>query len=496
MLRFSLVSGQRQNRTSLRRRIRQMRMATSDPAQDNIVEIRNPALGGVIDNVTYDSPQDVEDKLETAREGVTALRDLGMDGRIDIMTKFGSLLAERRTELAGLMTKETGKPISQSLNEIDGTVERVEYFTNNVRDVLNEKVVGEFGSMKEVIRYEPLGVIANISAWNYPYFVGSNVFVPALLTGNSVLYKPSEHSILTGIKIGELLHEAGIPQNAFIPVLGEGEVGNTLIRSKAIEGIFFTGSYKTGLKIAETAFQNKLVERIQLELGGKDPVYVHNDVDIPSAAASVLDGIFYNNGQGCCSLERVYVHEDIHDAFVEALVEHLATLKIGDPSDPDVYFGPLTRHKHVKYLLKQIEDAKANGGVVVTGGKRIESKEQTAYLEPTIITNANHEMLLMTEESFGPIAGVMAVKSPEEAITLMNDTQYGLTAAVYSKDREVANNVLSKVNSGTSYWNCCDRVSPRLPWTGRKGSGIGTTLSQEGIKTFVIPKAWHIRSLD
>jgi len=347
------------------------------------------------------------------------------------------------------------------------------------------------GGMVEKISYEPLGVIANISAWNYPYFVGLNVIIPALLTGNSVLYKPSEYATLSGLEIAKLLHESGIPRNSFVPVIGNGSTGTELIRTR-INGIFFTGSYKTGQAIANAVFENKLIDKIQLELGGKDPVYIHSDVDLAKAAAITADGAFYNNGQSCCSVERIYVHESVYDKFIELFVKEVNQFKVGDPMNPETYIGPLARKQQLKLLLKQIEDAKAQGGRVLVGGNKIDmNNDQVAYLQPTVIVNATHGMLLMNEESFGPIIGIQKVSTIEEAIKLMNDTEYGLTAGVFSKDEKVAKEILSKVKTGTSYWNCCDRVSPRLPWSGRQNSGIGQTLGIDGLKTFVQPKSWH-----
>lgn len=230
---------------------------------------------------------------------------------------------------------------------------------------------------------------------------------------------------------------------------------------------------------------------VQLELGGKDPAYVADDVDVASAAAATADGAFYNTGQSCCAVERIYVHERIYDAFVEAFVAEVKRFQIGDPTDEATYIGPVTRKAQLDVLAAQTDDARARGGQVLVGGKRIERRGY--YFEPTVISNVDHSMALMRDESFGPIIGIQRVASDTEAQGLMNDTEYGLTAAVYSKERERATRVLSAVNAGTVYWNCCDRVSPRLPWSGRGHSGLGLTLSTQGILAFTRPKAWHLR---
>jgi acyl-CoA reductase-like NAD-dependent aldehyde dehydrogenase len=343
--------------------------------------------------------------------------------------------------------------------------------------------------MEEVIAHEPLGVVANISAWNYPYFVGANVFVPALAAGNTVLYKPSEFATLTGLAIARLLHEAGIPDDAFIPVVGTGEVGAALVK-QPVDGVFFTGSYATGKRIA-AAVRGRMI-RLQLELGGKDPVYVCGDVDPAAVAAGIADGAFYNTGQSCCSVERIYVQEGIFDAFVDAFVKEVKGYRMGDPQDDATYIGPLTRAPQVKVLEQQVADAKRKGAKVLAGGRRV--KGPGNWFEPTVLVNVDHGMAVMREESFGPVIGIMAVKDDAEAVRLMNDTDYGLTAGVYTKDRGRAQRLLAQVHAGSAYWNCCDRVSPRLPWSGVGHSGIGVTLSTYGIEAFTRTKAWHLRA--
>jgi acyl-CoA reductase-like NAD-dependent aldehyde dehydrogenase len=233
--------------------------------------------------------------------------------------------------------------------------------------------------------------------------------------------------------------------------------------------------------------------KIQLELGGKDPAYICDDVDVAAAAASTADGAFYNTGQSCCSVERIYVHANIHDQFVEAFLKEVRGFVVGDPLDDKTYIGPVTRGQQLAVLEKQVADAKTKGAKLEMGGKRM--SRTGYYFEPTVFTGASHKMELMREETFGPLIGIHKVGSDAEALELMNDTEYGLTGGVYTKDRARAEKILAAVNAGSVYWNCCDRVSPRLPWSGRGHSGIGATLSTYGIETFVQPKAWHLRAV-
>jgi len=303
-----------------------------------------------------------------------------------------------------------------------------------------------------------------------------------------VLYKPSEFAAMTGLEIARLLHAAGIPEGVFAPVIGAGEVGAELLK-QPVDGVFFTGSYATGRRIA-AALRGRMV-KVQLELGGKDPVYVCEDVDVATAAAGIADGAFYNTGQSCCSVERVYVNEKIFKPFVDAFVAEVKGYRRGDPSDEKTYIGPLTRSPQVKVLEAQVKDARKKGAKILAGGARVKGKGN--WFEPTVLVDVDHSMDVMRDETFGPVIGLMPVKSDAEAVRLMNDTAYGLTAGVYTANRKRAEKILAGVKSGSVYWNCCDRVSPRLPWSGVGHSGIGLTLSTYGIETFTRPKAWHLR---
>jgi acyl-CoA reductase-like NAD-dependent aldehyde dehydrogenase len=452
------------------------------------MQIRNPATTEVIEEVADDTPKSVLEKYGRARAAQPVWAATTLATRLSAIARFRDLLTARKDELALTLTREMGKPIAQAKNELSAMPGRIDFFLENTEATLREETVVGTGPTTEIIAHEPLGVVANVSAWNYPWFVGSNVFVPALLAGNSVLYKPSEYAALTGLAIAGLLHEAGVHEDAFIPVIGGGEVGAALV-DQPIDGVFFTGSYGTGRRIAEHVAP-RLV-RLQLELGGKDPAYVTDDADVATAAASLADGAMYNTGQSCCSVERIYVHERVADAFTNAFVETVRGFRVGDPEDPETYIGPLARQAQLGILETQVADALAKGAKLLTGGQRPERRGY--YFEPTVLSNATNAMTVMREESFGPIIGIATVSSDEEAVRLMNDTEYGLTAGVYGRDPERARHILKKVSAGSAYFNCCDRVSPRLPWTGRRHSGIGSTLSKYGILAFVQPKAWHLR---
>ena len=446
------------------------------------LDIHNPATGQPLASLAADDERSVAAKAAAARAAQPAWAARPLEQRLATVRAFRAGLASELEALATTLTQEVGKPLAQSRNEINGLLARIDFFLEQAEPAIADEHVFNGGGMHEQIGHVPLGVVGNISAWNYPYFVGCNVIVPALLSGNAVLYKPSEYATLTGRHITRLLHAAGVPADVMQCLVGGGAVGAALLEQR-IDGLFFTGSHATGQRIA-VALAPRLV-KLQLELGGKDPSYVRADAD-PKAAA------MYNTGQSCCSVERIYVHESLHDAFVEHFVRTVAGFRMGDPMASDTYIGAITRAAQLGVLEAQVADALAQGATLHGGGRRRPGPGN--WFEPAVLTGVHHGMALMREESFGPVIGIQKVGSDDEAVALMNDTRYGLTAGVYTRDEAAARAVLAKVHAGTVYWNCCDRVSPRLPWSGVGDSGIGLTLGVAGIQTFTRPKAWHLRS--
>ena len=455
-----------------------------------MLQVTNPADGSLISELAEDDAQAVAGKVARARAAQPGWACVALGERLGTIEKFKNLIEKRKDELARTLTRETGKPITQSRNELNALAGRLDFFLDKSAAALAPETVLEdaAGKLAERITHEPLGVVANVSAWNYPYFVGSNVFVPALLAGNAVLYKPSEFASLTGLAIGEMMRAAGVPADVFPVLVGSGSTGAELV-IQPVDGVFFTGSYATGTKIAAACAPRML--KVQLELGGKDPTYVCEDADAQTAAESLAGGAMYNAGQSCCSVERIYVHERIHERFVAAFVATVQGYQCGDPMDEETYLGPLARAPQLAVLERQIADAVAKGARLLAGGKRIARPGN--WFEATAFSNVDHSMELMREESFGPLIGIQKVAGDAEAVRLMNDTEYGLTAGVYTPDQARARRILAQVRSGSVYWNCCDRVSPRLPWSGVGHSGIGLTLSSYGIQAMTRPKAWHLR---
>jgi acyl-CoA reductase-like NAD-dependent aldehyde dehydrogenase len=452
------------------------------------LKIHDPATGTLLAEPTADDASSVAAKAAAARAAQPAWARVPLAERLAMVQRYRTGIVAESDALATTLTLEMGKPIRQARNELEGLLPRIDFFLEQTENAIRDEHVFDGGGMHEQISHVPLGVVANISAWNYPWFVGNNVIVPALLTGNAVLYKPSEHATLSGLHIARLLHAAGVPAAVMPCLVGAGEVGSALVQQR-LEGVFFTGSHATGVRIAQAVAPQLL--RLQLELGGKDPSYVREDADALAAAESLADGAMYNTGQSCCSVERIYVHERIHDAFVERFVATVKGMRSGDPLHPDTDIGAITRAPQLALLQAQVDDALAKGATLHCGGRSRPGPGH--WFEPTVLTGVGHTMELMREESFGPVIGIQKVGSDAEAVALMNDTRYGLTAGIYTRDEAKARELLAQVNAGSVYWNCCDRVSPRLPWSGHGHSGVGLTLSTYGIQAFTRPKAWHLR---
>ncbi|NJL02222.1 MAG: aldehyde dehydrogenase family protein [Spirulinaceae cyanobacterium RM2_2_10] len=454
-----------------------------------MLTIVNPATEAILAQISEDNAGAIASKAAYARAAQRQWAQTSLAERCQIIGRFQELLAIHREAHAQTLTAEVGKPITQARAEIRATGDRLDFFLKHTAAALTPAIVWTEPTLTEEITWEPLGLVANISAWNYPYFVGSNVFIPALLAGNAVLYKPSEFATLTGQAIAQRLQEAGLPDGLFQLIVGDGATGAALLE-QPVDGIFFTGSHATGRRIAAAAA--KQLTKVQLELGGKDPAYVCEDVDLATAAASLAEGAFYNNGQSCCAVERIYVQQQIYEPFVAAFLETVHGFKLGDPTLDNTDLGPLTRVVQQAVLTQQIQDAVERGAKLLCGGQPILGAGY--FFEPTVLSEVNHSMTVMQAESFGPVIGIQRVADDVEAVRLMADTPYGLTAGVYTRDRQRAIAILKQLPVGSAYWNCCDRVSPRLPWSGRGHSGLGLTLSTHGIRAFAQPKAWHLRS--
>jgi acyl-CoA reductase-like NAD-dependent aldehyde dehydrogenase len=453
------------------------------------LDVRNPATGEVIRSVAMTDEREIAQKVERARRAQPAWAARGFEARADLVRAFRDLLATEADECARITTHEIGKPIVQSRNEIAAVRERIDWNLEHVGSLIAPRTVtaAAAGVVEERVTHEPVGLVAHVSAWNYPYFVGLNTIIPALLAGNAVLYKPSEHATLTGLRLVDLMHRAGIPVDIVQAIVGSGAVGAALVGAE-IDMVCFTGSYATGRRVARSV-ADRLI-RVQLELGGKDGAYVCDDVDVETAALAVAEGAFYNGGQSCSAIERVYVHDAIFERFVDAFVDVVGAYRTGDPDDDHTDIGPLARAEQLDVLRAQVDDAVAKGARVLCGGRRIEGPG--SWFEPTVLVDVDPSMSVMRDETFGPVVGVQRVRDDAEAIARLDDTEFGLGAAVFSTDRSRAERILARLDVGNAYWNRSDRSSVRLPWTGRRHSGLGVSMSESGVRAFVREKAWHL----
>jgi acyl-CoA reductase-like NAD-dependent aldehyde dehydrogenase/uncharacterized protein YceH (UPF0502 family) len=452
-------------------------------AQPHSIDVHDPATGLLVRSVAVTEVGEIAQKVARARAAQRGWAGRAYEERAAALRAFRDLLEQEAEECAQITTGEMGKPIRQARNEVRAVLERVDWNIEHAASVVAPRDVNG----NERITYEPVGVVAHVSAWNYPYFVGLNSIVPALLVGNAVCYKPSEHALLTGLRLVDLLHRSGVPVDVMHAIVGAGATGAALIDAD-VDLVCFTGSYATGRRVARAGAE-RLV-RVQLELGGKDAAYVCDDIDAEEAALAIAEGAFYNAGQSCSATERVYVQETVWESFVAALVEVVTAYRVGDPRDDATDVGPVARVEQLAVLDAQIADAVDRGGKVLCGGERIDRPGN--WFAPTVVVDVPDDAPLMRDESFGPVIGVARVRDDEEAVARIDDTEFGLGAAVFTGDRARAERVLARLDVGNAYWNTADRSSVRLPWAGRRHSGVGTSMSESGVRAFVREKAWHL----
>ena len=417
--------------------------------------------------------------------------------RREIVKKALEILIQRQDELARELTEQMGRPTAYTAKEIATAVKRAEYLNRIAPEVLEKDIPGEPETgFKRYLRKEPVGVVLVIFAWNYPYLILVNSLIPALLAGNSVILKPSPQTPTIVEHVVDIFTTAGLPQHV-IQFLHCGSPVDLrpLILSPDVNHICFTGSVAGGLAIQSIA-ASRVSCAVGLELGGKDPAYVRPDVDAAWAAEEIVDGAIFNSGQSCCAIERVYVHADIYDAFIKEVKKVLAGYRLGDPMDKTTHIGPVISVRAKEAILKQVADAKAQGAVDETpqGNETFTNPPKDGnFVAPVLLTNVNHDMAVMRDETFGPVIPVQKVNSDDEAVRLMNDSQFGLTASIWTKDVARGEELTREVEAGTVFVNRADFPSPDLAWTGWKDSGKGVTLSRLGFEQFVKVQSVHLK---
>ena len=453
----------------------------------------SPIDGSVYVERHLASNPEIQAALAKAELAQQAWKSTPLAERIAIGRKAIAAFAAKETQLAEELCWMMGRPIRYAAGEVRGFVERASYMADIAESALADIQVPEKPGFIRFIRREPLGVALVIAPWNYPYLTAVNAVMPALLAGNAVLLKHSAQTPLCAERMVEAFSEAGLPEGVFQYLhLSHGET-EALIQAPTIAHVAFTGSVPGGTMVERVAVGRFL--SIGLELGGKDPAYVRADADLTHAVETIIDGAFFNSGQSCCGIERIYVHESLYDAFVEQAVALVKQYKLGRSDDPDTTLGPLVRAEAADFVRGQIHDAIEQGAIAhLVPADFAMDHPGSQYLAPQVLTNVHHGMRVMTEESFGPVVGIQKVKDDEEALALMNDSEFGLTAAIFSRDVDAAMALADRVKAGTVFLNRCDYLDPALAWTGVKNSGRGCTLSSVGFEHVTRPKSFHFKT--
>ncbi|KAI9256901.1 exoribonuclease 1 [Sporodiniella umbellata] len=447
------------------------------------LQVASPIDQSIVYEVDYLSKSQADEAVKNSHKAFLSWKKVAVSERVAIMKKFCTLLDAKKDKVAESITLQMGRPIRYGHGETKGVLERANYLISTAEECLADTVIEHTDSVKRFSRKEPLGPVFIIAAWNYPYLTTVNNIIPALLAGNTVLLKQSPQTPQCADIFVDTLLEAGIPSHVVQAVHVQDEEANSIVQHPLIQYVNFTGSVAVGKTIRKSLGDSKHLIGCGMELGGKDPAYVLSDSDINFAVENIVDGAFFNSGQCCCSIERCYVHESVYDAFVEKAVALTKTYVLGNPTEQETTLGPMANIKFANTVREHVKDAVAKGAKALIDPFEAD-KPNTAYVGPQILTNVNHDMLVMKEETFGPVLAIMKVSSDEEAIQLMNDSDYGLTASIWTKSEQKAMEIGDQIETGTWFMNRCDYIDPALAWVGVKNSGLGFSMSKQGFNQF------------
>src|SRR6266508_1430795 len=438
------------------------------------------------------SAQEIAAAIAAAREAQAEWVRVPIAERARLCAAAVDAMLTMRAEIAPELAWQMGRPVKFAGGELNGFEERARHMIGIAESALAPVKPAPKQGFRRYVRREPLGMVLTIAPWNYPYLTAVNSVIPALMAGNAVLLKHAAQTMLVGDRFQMAMDRAGLPQGLFRALTLSHDNTLTLIRSGEIDQVCFTGSVAAGQAIEQAAAGT--FAGVGLELGGKDPAYVRSDANLAHAVENLVDGSYFNSGQCCCGIERIYVHADVYDDFLAGFVDLANQYVLDDPLDPDTTLGPMAQPRLAANVREHIDEAVRKGARPLIDAKKF-SKDNggSTYLAPQVLVDVNHGMKVMMEETFGPVVGIMKVQNDEKAIKLMNDSPYGLTASVWTKDTDAAERIGMQLETGTVYMNRCDYLDPGLAWTGVKATGRGATLSKIGYETLTRPKSFHLR---
>lgn len=459
----------------------------------NKFQVISPVDGSIYLERQYVSGTQLDQALESAKNAQLKWQTRSIEERAEICSRAIDIFAQHKTRHAQELAWQMGRPVRFGAGEVAGVVERTSYMIDIAKDALADIKI-EGAASERFIKRAPVGVVLTIAPWNYPYLTAVNSVVPAIMAGNAVILKHSSQTPLCSERLEECFIEAGLPAGVLRSLHITHENTATAIRSGKINYVAFTGSVPAGARIEETIAGQFMGSG--LELGGKDPAYVREDANLQYAIESLVDGAFFNSGQSCCGIERIYVHRSVFGEFVDGFVDLTRQYILGSPMDQDTTLGPLVNGKAAEFVRRQTAEAISQGAKALIDPALFPlDVPGSNYLAPQVLIDVDHSMRVMTEESFGPVIGIMAVGSDDQAIDLMNDSEFGLTASVWTDNMSVAAAIGDRVRTGTFFSNRCDYLDPALAWTGVKNSGRGCSLSRIGYEALTRPKSYHFRVL-
>lgn len=455
------------------------------------IQLISPVDGSVYAERTPLSQSAAETVVARARAAQKAWAAKPLADRIALVKAGVAKLNEMAAPIVEELAWQMGRPTRYG-GEFGGVNARTDFMSQIAAATLAPHMVEDSAAFRRMIAREPVGVVFIIAPWNYPYLTTINTLVPALIAGNTVVLKHASQTLLVGERLAQAFHAAGVPEDVFQNVVLDHGTTEALIRARSFGFVNFTGSVAGGAAIERAAAGT--FTPLGLELGGKDPGYVRQDANLDVAVDVLMDGAMYNAGQCCCGIERIYVHESLFDSFVEKSVAWVGQLKLGNPFDASTTLGPMAHRRFAQTVRDQTAEAIAKGAKPLLDPKGF-ADDGGAYLAPQILVNVDHSMRVMKEESFGPVVGIMPVKNDAEAITLMNDSPYGLTASVWTEDFDTAAAIGAQIETGTVFMNRADYLDPALTWTGVKDTGRGTSLSHLGFMSVTRPKSYHLKKV-